>query len=189
MTYSNKQMLRDANGDLIPQYWDITAQNFKPLTGQDGAQDTRLIGSNVEYRKIETILPRQVRTARFNNATFTQPNWANSAVFYLTVYGITGTFIENEGIKLEILLFGTDSARYYGVEHEYTTSNRVTQVVEWSPGASGGAINTRGGTSYISVPNNFVSDLGEVRVRTLITGEFEDGEGVDCEIKVAWLRG
>lgn len=48
MPYRNKQMLRDANGDLIPQYWDITAGEFKPLTGQDGAQDTRLTGSIVE---------------------------------------------------------------------------------------------------------------------------------------------
>ncbi len=39
---SDKQMLRDANGDLIPQYWDIVEGNFKALTGQDGAQDTRL---------------------------------------------------------------------------------------------------------------------------------------------------
>src|SRR5699024_8152186 len=45
---SDKQMLRDANGDLIPQYWDVVAGDFKPLTGSDGAQDTRLTGSNAE---------------------------------------------------------------------------------------------------------------------------------------------
>src|SRR5690625_2722873 len=48
MPYSNKQMLRDANGDLIPQYWDVVEQEFKPLTGRDGANDVRLTGSNVE---------------------------------------------------------------------------------------------------------------------------------------------
>ena len=54
MPWTKKQMLRDANGDLIPQYWDITAGEFKPLTGQDGAQDTRLTGSIEveEYRNI-----------------------------------------------------------------------------------------------------------------------------------------
>jgi len=46
---SDKQMLRDANGDLIPQYWDVVAGDFKPLTGSDGAQDTRLTGSIVGY--------------------------------------------------------------------------------------------------------------------------------------------
>lgn len=47
-THEDKQMLRDANGDLIPQYWDIQDEEFKPLTGQNGAQDTRLTGSKVE---------------------------------------------------------------------------------------------------------------------------------------------
>ncbi len=45
---SDKQMLRDANGDLIPQYWDVVEGDFKALTGQDGAQDTRLTGSIAE---------------------------------------------------------------------------------------------------------------------------------------------
>lgn len=48
MPWTQKQMLRDANGDLIPQYWDVVEQEFKPLTGSDGANDVRLTGSNVE---------------------------------------------------------------------------------------------------------------------------------------------
>ena len=48
MPWTQKQMLRDANGDLIPQYWDVVEQEFKPLTGRDGANDVRLTGSNVE---------------------------------------------------------------------------------------------------------------------------------------------
>jgi len=48
MPWTQKQMLRDANGDLIPQYWDVAEQDFKPLTGQGGANDVRLTGSNVE---------------------------------------------------------------------------------------------------------------------------------------------
>ena len=49
MPYRNKQMLRDANGDLIPQYWDVVEQAFKPLTGSDGANDVRVTGSYVGY--------------------------------------------------------------------------------------------------------------------------------------------
>lgn len=48
MPYREKQMLRDANGDLIPQYWDVVEQDFKPLTGQNGANDVRLTGSLIE---------------------------------------------------------------------------------------------------------------------------------------------
>lgn len=49
MPYSTKQMLRDANGDLIPQYWDVVEQEFKPLTGRNGANDVRLAGSKIVY--------------------------------------------------------------------------------------------------------------------------------------------
>ena len=49
MPWTQKQMLRDANGDLIPQYWDVAEQDFKPLTGQGGANDVRVTGSYVEY--------------------------------------------------------------------------------------------------------------------------------------------
>lgn len=49
MPWTQKQMLRDANGDLIPQYWDVVEQEFKPLTGSDGANDVRLTGSYLEY--------------------------------------------------------------------------------------------------------------------------------------------
>src|SRR5690625_625682 len=52
MPYRNKQMLRDANGDLLPQYWDVVEQEFKPLTGSDGANDIRLTGSIVEEVEI-----------------------------------------------------------------------------------------------------------------------------------------
>ena len=51
MPWTQKQMLRDANGDLIPQYWDVVEQEFKPLTGSDGANDVRLTGSNVAIIK------------------------------------------------------------------------------------------------------------------------------------------
>src|SRR5690625_5060555 len=58
MPYRNKQMLRDANGDLIPQYWDVVEQEFKPLTGRDGANDVRLTGSIMEefiYERFRNI--------------------------------------------------------------------------------------------------------------------------------------
>lgn len=56
MPYSNKQMLRDANGDLIPQYWDVVEQEFKPLTGRDGANDVRITGSIVEREVANNLL-------------------------------------------------------------------------------------------------------------------------------------
>lgn len=84
MPWTQKKMLRDANGDLIPQYWDVVEQEFKPLTGSDGANDVRLTGSNTEYiflRQVELTAGSTVYTesqiyngsrlgvnVRFNNA-------------------------------------------------------------------------------------------------------------------------
>lgn len=48
-----KQMLRDANGDLIPQYWDVYLEEFQPLTGSNGANDMRL-GGYEEIRGLST---------------------------------------------------------------------------------------------------------------------------------------
>ena len=70
MPYSNKQMLRDANGDLIPQYWDVVEQEFKPLTGQNGANDVRLTGSIVELfegRNITLTSGSSVELYRFTS--------------------------------------------------------------------------------------------------------------------------
>lgn len=56
MPWTQKQMLRDANGDLIPQYWDVVEQEFKPLTGSDGANDVRLTGSSVVNINASNVL-------------------------------------------------------------------------------------------------------------------------------------
>lgn len=154
-------------------------------------RSTQLTGSYVEYRKVETILPRAIYSSRFNDAVFEQPKWANSAVFYLILYGSSGQFGGGEGASLQTILFGSDSARYYGVTHEGVDISGALQVTEWGADVNDDNIETpfQASTSYKAVPISFVSDLNESRVRVFITGTFEEGEGIDCEIKVAWLRG
>src|SRR5690554_6558940 len=61
MPWTQKQMLRDANGDLIPQYWDVVEQEFKPLTGSDGANDVRVTGS------IDVLLNSEIESQQTNN--------------------------------------------------------------------------------------------------------------------------
>ena len=79
MPWTQKQMLRDANGDLIPQYWDVVEQEFKPLTGSDGANDVRLTGSIVEL-----IEHRIVESRNTNNL------WIGDTVYEAArlIYGI-----------------------------------------------------------------------------------------------------
>src|SRR5690625_498003 len=97
MPYRNKQMLRDANGDLIPQYWDVVEQEFKPLTGSGGANDVRLTGSRV----VETIHSRRVRNSITTKWWHPVPDWARGYVLLLTIHGISGDFSDGGGIRLD----------------------------------------------------------------------------------------
>lgn len=49
MPYNTKSMLRDVNGDLIPQYYDPVADEFKPM-----GKDVTLTGSIPEYGWLDT---------------------------------------------------------------------------------------------------------------------------------------
>ena len=73
MPWTQKQMLRDANGDLIPQYWDVVEQEFKPLTGSDGANDVRLTGSLTEYKEI--LLANSIAITDTNYHHYDGGNW------------------------------------------------------------------------------------------------------------------
>lgn len=49
MAYNDVEILRDKNGNPIPQYYNVATGQFEPLTGENGATHTQLTGSNVEY--------------------------------------------------------------------------------------------------------------------------------------------
>src|SRR5690625_4973114 len=102
MPYSNKQMLRDANGDLIPQYWDVVEQDFKPLTGQGGANDVRLTGSKVDY---QNLFERKIRTETEDVFTIV-PDDAIGAIIQLSIHGITGN-VSRGGLSLRVRNFAT----------------------------------------------------------------------------------
>lgn len=90
MPWTQKQMLRDANGDLIPQYWDVVEQEFKPLTGRDGANDVRVTGSREEFitRSFYNIAPgEEVSTDHIKTLDYTS--------FYVSLWKSgTGSNIE-----------------------------------------------------------------------------------------------
>lgn len=73
MPWTQKQMLRDANGDLIPQYWDVVEQEFKPLTGSDGANDVRLTGRKVLITADQYEQTLNVSAGAMTTVTITPP--------------------------------------------------------------------------------------------------------------------
>lgn len=52
MSYQDAEILRDKNGNPIPQYFNVATGKFEPITGQNGSQNTQLTGSKVEVLKI-----------------------------------------------------------------------------------------------------------------------------------------
>src|SRR5699024_2425059 len=55
----------------------------------DNGIDTRVTGSIVEYYNDIEIASGELFNTRWNSASFTQPKWANYAIFTLNVYGVT----------------------------------------------------------------------------------------------------
>ena len=47
MAYNDVEILRDKNGNPIPQYYNVATGQFEPLTGENGATHTQLTGRNV----------------------------------------------------------------------------------------------------------------------------------------------
>ena len=161
MPYRNKQMLRDANGDLIPQYWDVAEQEFKPLTGSDGANDVRLTGSNVEvllsgevqndWRFSTIYIGETYKTASgaselrgvdvrgYKEIAFNVINNSDKNIFLRHVY-----FGDNEypGRRNEGMIF-----RLYNVGLEFGVNNEDTSLISRST-ISPGEIETNQGDLY-----------------------------------------
>lgn len=59
MAYSDKKLLTDAAGHFVPQYWDETAQDYKPLTdptkvyAQGSLSDFRTTSMNITSTPVE----------------------------------------------------------------------------------------------------------------------------------------
>src|SRR5699024_4685014 len=180
---SDKQMLRDANGDLIPQYWDVVAGEFKPLTGSDGANDVRLTGSIVEE---EVIFDRQILTENSGNSRLFRPNNAKGFIVYLYIYGITGNFSTNDGVRLRIRNYGYTIGRHFSSYNTRvtTTGNRLHVALMYPGVEESSAMGLTSGASYIAVNSVATNNL---RVEVEVDGTFDVGEGVDCEVGIEWI--
>ena len=183
MPWTQKQMLRDANGDLIPQYWDVVEQEFKPLTGSDGANDVRLTGSNVEFGKTENVFERKIRTES-EGSRVTKPKWAKGCLIELVIHGITGSFGTDEGVEM------TTFSRFKGGIGTGTRLRSVdvtkTGTIQhlWFTGVS--LDDAESSNIDFKLTNYPVAE--EVAIGFTIIGNFESGEGIDSEINLFWMR-
>src|SRR5699024_2109502 len=205
MAYNTKKILRDRNGDPIPQYYDSDGDRYVPseidtrlkaienqqqeiLERLDKPIDTQVTGSNVEY---ETILERQVidRSWQARNIKLKYPNRTIGMILYLRVYGVTGTFSSGEG--LQIVLFEGEKKNQYLTKLETNKTDkdkgfviyRTNLIKESDIGDL--KINAYSDSFYYSgLPLS-----RESAVYFYIDGTFEDGEGFDCQLEADFILG
>src|SRR5690554_6757265 len=120
MPWTQKQMLRDANGDLIPQYWDVVEQEFKPLTGSDGANDVRLTGRNVE----KIIMADSVAITTAGTHTFT----GNFTKYKKVLFFVRDTHDVKGQLSIRFQVHGTT----FGEVYENDERRVLSRVMELS---------------------------------------------------------
>lgn len=168
---------------VYPQYWDKDKEEWVVVDKDNRLPvDARLTGSTVEE---DVLWERDVRQGFTPSHRYLTPvNGARGFVLILKIYGLTGTFNSDEGYRL----------RYSKVTH----SSYFTEFVssEWSTRSgnrSGSLI-----TVYPGLPNND-GDEGSfltrddlpypaLRVQPEVSGTFNSGEGVDCEVSILWIK-
>lgn len=184
MPYSNKQMLRDANGDLIPQYWDVVEQEFKPLTGSDGANDVRLTGSKVE----EDILIERSIISQSTENVVDIPEGVKGAIFHARVRSLTGDFNNGQGISAEVHL----AKRYpsgghffiLGMDTDYKSSNTSFHTLIFQQSLSFDDAYTHLSNSELKGSSLTLNLFELCRFRLRLTGQNIEA---DVEAVVKWV--
>lgn len=183
MPWTQKQMLRDANGDLIPQYWDVAEQEFKPLTGSDGANDVRVTGRNVEK-----VFSRQIITTNQFTEVY-KPIYAKGVVIIAKVFGATGTFTEGQGAGLRVTqVASTGSYHLASIFERYITKktnepNHSVAVVIYPGDVDYSTVYQR----VDDVKHGKTALLSRLEVYLEVNGTFETDQGIDCEVLLYWI--
>jgi len=194
MSYSTSQILRDANGNPIPQIWDESGDQFVPYQGKVGIQvggadvdaanpvPTQLSGRTLQK---ETIISRSVRTS-VSHVYKDSPNGAIGAIFSLNIYGVTGSFEAGEGVNLSIVSidFVSNLKCIKVSTNSSTLSSRMHQIY-WFPGADIG-------DAVLNITGNDIKKVAlplppKNQIVINITGTFAGEEGIDCDVTVEWI--
>jgi len=206
MSWETKPLLLK-NGLPIPQQFDPALDEWVEYTNEDikalrselalvktelqtikanqlsGDQKVTLSGT-IEPQDNIVIGARAVRDSfeSFFVPPSTVPALARGVIITLVVYGVTGTFASGEGYQLELLehAFGSTQAKKLASTLPSTVSgNQSGGIIKVYPG-----IEKIDNHKYVDVPtiinNNF-------RVIFSVTGTFQAGEGIDCEVQLRWL--
>lgn len=193
----DNQKVSDA--DVKAELEAIKQTQSEILTRLDSPIDTQVTGSIDGYalptesvgRKVEHIevLERAIRLPalssgennRYSSVTINVPVEAKKILVKCVVYGLTGTFGNNEGYRFDIrnmILSGSYSEIVFTMENKTTTGNGSGATFEMGEGVY----------PYDSVSGSYqgkpTTPLGQIKLLTWLKGEVnqEAGEGLDYSV-------
>lgn len=143
---------------------------------------TQLTGSKQE---VVNVFSRSLRTSS-QNTTVYRPAGAKGCIIYLTVYGVTGTFGADQGVRLRAQLQGIKGYRFGDIYTDLQTMSNRSQIIMFYPGATDTNVPAADGGSRVIAP---IYAPPRISLSILVNGTFETGQGVDCEADIEWLYG
>lgn len=176
--------------DLIATINGRRAMSTKVENTEDSPVPVQLTGSIVTQ---QTLYERKVRKTNEQILRITPPPRAKGVLVVHYVYGVTGTFNNNQGYRLIVMPIRSTSMignpLFYDRKHYFDniqystkiTSANYNESVLLSPFDLDDEKIIEG-TRYFKVP--FLSFL---RVEININGTFGDTEGVDSEVIAFWI--
>src|SRR5690625_2811594 len=192
--YTTAPILVNADGHPIPQYLDTTDTTdspqgtFKPLTQlqaeRSDVQNVQLTGSNVEKTLIERGVYQNNPPAVFESNI---PDGARGCMISVIVYGVTGSFENDEGLRLSVTQRGGVNkllnAYDFGVIQTEMTTNVSNHVVILYPSIDLTNFIALGEVNAVSIP-----PFGTLRIGVSVTGTFAEGEGFDLSATIQYLQ-
>src|SRR5699024_5925799 len=154
--------------------------------------DTRLTGSNVKQGSVhstEILVAREIRTKNLEVTNITVPLGVSSAYIYLTIFGATGKFGAEQGARLRLRPARSPLSNRPPIEvnSAWSVSANSTQMFAVGQGfAKSDATPTPYGgydVKFIGIPIGSRIGFG-----LSVAGTFDIGEGVDCQVEVAWIN-
>ena len=131
------------------------------------------------------VLPREIRQASTPTIQVRPPDGLHpkGVSIILRVFGVTGTFGTDQGIRL---LSGQAGGGYPGYGAFYVGSEWLTApgfvTIIWYPGiqSDGVSLTSNNKLNIVSIPFR----LGYITLH--ISGDFDTGQGFDCEVRAIW---
>jgi len=151
-------------------------------TASDGTLLTQLTGSKQE---VVNVFSRSLRTSSQNTTIF-RPAGAKGCIIYLTVYGVTGTFGADQGVRLRAQLQGIKGYSFGDIYTAPQTMSNRSQIIMLYPGATDANVPAAVGGSRVIAP---MFAPPRISLSIVVTGTFDVGQGIDCEADIEWLYG